>query len=63
MWLFPVLFYGRDGERLIGYDNEPGRGDHRHYGNHEEPYTFTGPEQLIADFLADLHAARRARRH
>lgn len=57
------LSYGRDGQRLIGYDNEPGKGDHRHYGNHQEPYKFTGPEHLIADFLADLHAARRARRH
>lgn len=57
------LFYGRHGERLIGYDNEPGKGDHRHYGNHEEPYKFAGPEQLIADFLADLQAARRPRRH
>jgi hypothetical protein len=35
------LFYGRRGERLIGYDNEPGKGDHRHYGNREEPYHFT----------------------
>lgn len=24
------LFYGRDGERLVGYDNERGKGDHRH---------------------------------
>src|SRR5215469_14588222 len=57
------LFYGRPGQRLIGYDNEPGKGDHRHYGSHEEPYHFTTPERLIADFLADLHAARRTRRH
>lgn len=53
------LFYGRDGQRLIGYDNEPGKGDHRHYRDQEEPYTFTTPEQLIADFLADVRAARR----
>ena len=57
------LFYGRPGQRLIGYDNEPGKGDHRHYGSHEEPYRFTSPERLVADFLADLHAARRTRRH
>jgi Family of unknown function (DUF6516) len=53
----------RVGERLIGYDNEPGKGDHRHYGSHQEPYQFTSPERLIADFLADLHAALRTRRH
>ena len=54
------LFYGRAEERLIGYDNEAGKGDHRHYGDHEEPYQFTTPEQLITDFLADI---RRLRRH
>jgi hypothetical protein len=53
------LFYGRHGERLIGYDNEAGKGDHRHYGDREEPYRFTTPERLIADFLADLRAMRR----
>jgi hypothetical protein len=53
------LFYGRDGERLIGYDNEPDKGDHRHYGPREEPYVFTTPEQLVLDFLADVRAARR----
>lgn len=54
------LYYGRHGERLIGYDNEPAKGDHRHYGDHEQPYTFTTPEQLIAHFLSDV---RRASRH
>lgn len=57
------LFYGREGQRLIGYDNEPGKGDHRHYGSHEAPYDITTPERLVADFLADVHATRRARRH
>ena len=27
------LFYGFPGRRLIGYDNERGKGDHRHYGD------------------------------
>jgi hypothetical protein len=53
------LFYGRAGERIVGYDNEPGKGDHRHYASREEPYTFTTPEQLLRDFLADVRAARR----
>ena len=55
------LFYGCPGERWIGYDNEPGKGDHRHYGAREEPYAFTTPEQLMADFLADV-AAEQVRR-
>jgi hypothetical protein len=26
------LFYGVNGKRLVGYDNERGKGDHRHIG-------------------------------
>jgi len=48
------LFYGYPGERLVGYDNERGKGDHRHYGNSEERYAFTSVEQMIADFEADI---------
>ena len=53
------LFYGRTGERLVLYDNEPGKGDHRHYADREEPYLFSTPEQLIRDFLADVRSLRR----
>ena len=48
------LFYGRPGERIVGYDNEAGKGDHRHYRDREEPYTLTSLEQLVADFEADV---------
>lgn len=48
------LFFGRDGERIIAYDNEAGKGDHRHYGDREEPYRFTTMENLIADFWNDV---------
>lgn len=51
------LVYIVNGERVIGYDNERGKGDHRHYGPREEPYTFTTPEKLVSDFLADVRAA------
>ena len=27
-----ALFYGRRGKRIVGYDNERGKGDHRHIG-------------------------------
>jgi hypothetical protein len=49
------LYFGRDGQRIIGYDNESGKGDHRHYRNREEPYRFTTFEMLIADFWRDVH--------
>ena len=52
------LFYGRDGERLVGYDNERGKGDHRHIEGRQERYAFTSVEQLISDFLADVRGLR-----
>jgi hypothetical protein len=52
------LYYGKGGQRIVGYDNEAGKGDHRHLGSHEERYTFTTVEALIADFLADVERAR-----
>lgn len=48
------LFFGRAGERIIGYDNEKGKGDHRHYRSQEEPYRFSSLEQLIRDFENDV---------
>lgn len=72
LWLVPApvrgsqhrfryrLFYGRPGEILVLYDNEPGKGDHRHYRSREEPYRFTTPEQLVRDFLTDVRRMRRA---
>ena len=52
------LYYGHHGKRPIGYDNDTGKGEHRHYGDREEIYRFTKPDQLMADFLADVHALR-----
>lgn len=42
------------GECVLRYDNETGKGDHRHYGEVEEEYRFTTPERLIADFQGDI---------
>lgn len=53
-----TLFYGRDGERLVCYDNERGKGDHRHVVGEEEPYVFTSVEKLIEDFKTDVRRAR-----
>ncbi len=52
------LFYGFPGNRLVGYDNEHGKGDHRHIEGTEENYTFSTVEELIADFLADVSRLR-----
>jgi Family of unknown function (DUF6516) len=51
-------FYGRPGLCAILYDNERGKGDHRHYGEHEEEYMFIDIETLVADFLTDVRKAQ-----
>jgi hypothetical protein len=52
------LYCGRFGECLVRYDNEAGKGDHRHYGDIEKPYGFTSLERLILDFLEDVKKVR-----
>ncbi len=34
------LYFGRSRQRLVGYDNERGKGDHRHLAGRELPYRF-----------------------
>jgi hypothetical protein len=54
-----TLFYGRPGEVVVLFDNERGKGDHKHIGNVETAYRFESPERLIEDFTAAVGAARR----
>ena len=39
---------------VLRYDNEVGKGDHRHFDGKESAYAFTTPNQLIADFQHDI---------
>lgn len=48
-----------NGARIVGFDNERGKGDHCHLDGVEVPYVFTGVAPLIEDFIAAV-AARRA---
>lgn len=48
------LVYIVDGERVVGYDNERGKGDHKHIRGDELPYTFQSPARLVADFMQDI---------
>ena len=43
-----------DGVCVLRYDNEAGKGDHRHWGEQETAYSFAGVDQLVADFLNDV---------
>ena len=54
------LYYGlADGTCTVRYDNETGKGDHRHKRDQEEPYQFKDVDTLVADFLKDIEEARR----
>jgi hypothetical protein len=48
------LYFGRNGQRMVGYDNERGKGDHKHILDVEKSYKFTTAEKLVADFLSDI---------
>lgn len=48
------LFFGRSGECFVRYDNERGKGDHRHVGELQSNYEFVSLDALLADFERDV---------
>ena len=57
------LAYVVDGVCAVRYDNEAGKGDHRHFSEKESNYTFHTPEKLIADFERDIARWNRENRN
>jgi hypothetical protein len=55
------LVYIVDGVRVIGYDNERGKGDHRHWRDVETRYLFVSMQRLLDDFVNDVGAMRADR--
>lgn len=45
-------------ECVLRYDNEAGKGDHKHIGDVETAYDFSTPAQLLRDFWADVDGWR-----
>jgi uncharacterized protein DUF6516 len=39
---------------VLRFDNEAGKGDHKHLGAEQVPYAFTTLEQLVADFWSEI---------
>ena len=39
---------------MLRYDNEAGKGDHKHVGENEVPYFFINPQALLDDFWSDV---------
>ena len=52
------LVYICDGRRVVGYDNERGKGDHRHLGETQTHYRFVDVPSLLRDFWKDVEANR-----
>lgn len=52
------LWAGRDGKTLVRYDNEAGKGDHKHVGRAEKPYVWQDMSALVEDFLNDVEALK-----
>ena len=48
------LAYVVRGACVVRYDNEAGKGDHRHVGARERAYRFTSLDALQVDFWADV---------
>jgi hypothetical protein len=51
-----------DGKCVMRYDNEAGKGDHRHIGRRQVAYRFTDLEALQEDFWRDVEAISERRR-
>jgi len=55
------LVYVVEGRRVIGFDNERGKGDHVHVEGEERPYAFESVERLIEDFVEAVERWREKR--
>lgn len=52
-----------DGSCVLRYDNEAGKGNHKHIGDTEVAYTFTTLKQLVDDFLGNVSQWRQEHEH
>ena len=53
-WYKYRLYFGAGGQCRVRYDNERGKGDHRHFNDVEAPYIFVSINQLLSDFQQDV---------
>ncbi|HEY5996640.1 MAG TPA: DUF6516 family protein [Candidatus Deferrimicrobiaceae bacterium] len=49
------------GECVVRFDNESGKGDHRHLREKEFPYEFSSPDRLLSDFWREVDEWRKSR--
>jgi hypothetical protein len=48
------LYFGRPDHERVRYDNERGKGDHRHINGEELSYVFVSVDKLLDDFERDV---------
>ncbi len=53
------LVYIHKGKRVLGYDNERAKQDHKHWFEQEESYQFINDKKLREDFEKDIERMRR----
>ena len=53
------LAYVVDEVCMLRFDNESGKGDHKHLNEIEVPYDFTDLDTLQADFWAEVNSRRK----
>lgn len=46
---------------VLRFDNEAGKGDHRHVGRHELAYDFVDVETLMVDFWTEVDTWQKSR--
>ena len=56
---YSFVYVGKDGTRILGYDNAEGKGHHKHLGGRESPSEFSGIERLIERFTHEVEQLRR----
>jgi len=57
------LVYVVDGVRVVGFDNERGKGDHYHVGDKQFPYIFRGISALLSEFDSEIKRWSDGHRH
>ena len=55
------LAYIVENSCVVRFDNETGKGDHKHVGAKEVPYAFIDLQTLRADFFTEIRARSRNR--
>jgi Family of unknown function (DUF6516) len=53
------LYFGRKGKRIVGFDNERGKGDHCHLDGLEMPYVFSTVDKLLDDFFDEIERRQK----